>query len=315
MFTPADSDLERGWPGRIDGDMVVQLAAQTLQSFFTGGSSAREHAAYPLAEVMLRAPVLEPPAVRVFDRHELLVREPDRNPLTGREITRPDGRLDVALRLAPVIGANGSIGGWTGLAEWRATELAAPKDRDFALLLGPVVETELADDFDWEAARAARGANTRLRPGDLLGGPVLALHEDVESGASSSRSTGSARSPRSSLDSPPGAGCKLRAMEDLIPIGQFARASRLSLKALRLYDENGLLPPARVEPGLRLPLLPARAAARRDADRAAAERWDAARRDPPRTRRSRPVRIDEYEAALADELEERRGSSTTSAAI
>ena len=36
-------------------------------------------------------------------------------------------------------------------------------------------------------------------------------------------------------------------MEDLIPIGQFAAASRLSPKALRLYDENGLLPPARVE--------------------------------------------------------------------
>ena len=48
MFTPADSDLQRGWPGRIDGDIVVQLAAQTLQSFFASGSSAREHAAYPL---------------------------------------------------------------------------------------------------------------------------------------------------------------------------------------------------------------------------------------------------------------------------
>ena len=31
-------------------------------------------------------------------------------------------------------------------------------------------------------------------------------------------------------------------MEDLISIGQFATASRLSPKALRLYDENGLLP-------------------------------------------------------------------------
>lgn len=32
-----------------------------------------------------------------------------------------------------------------------------------------------------------------------------------------------------------------------MPIGEFASASRLSLKALRLYDENGLLPPARVQ--------------------------------------------------------------------
>lgn len=37
-------------------------------------------------------------------------------------------------------------------------------------------------------------------------------------------------------------------MENLVSIGQFAAASRLSLKALRLYDENGLLPPARVDP-------------------------------------------------------------------
>ena len=37
-------------------------------------------------------------------------------------------------------------------------------------------------------------------------------------------------------------------MENLVPIGQFAAASRLSLKALRLYDENGLLTPARVDP-------------------------------------------------------------------
>ena len=67
MFTPADAELERGWPGRIEGDTVVQLAAQTLQSFFTGGSAAREHAEYPLDDVILRAPVLEPPAVRLFD--------------------------------------------------------------------------------------------------------------------------------------------------------------------------------------------------------------------------------------------------------
>jgi DNA-binding transcriptional MerR regulator len=37
-------------------------------------------------------------------------------------------------------------------------------------------------------------------------------------------------------------------MEDLVPIGQFAAASQLSPKALRLYDENGLLPPASVDP-------------------------------------------------------------------
>jgi len=34
-------------------------------------------------------------------------------------------------------------------------------------------------------------------------------------------------------------------MENLMPIGEFAAASRLSQKALRLYGEKGLLPPTR----------------------------------------------------------------------
>src|ERR1700729_1091508 len=67
MFSPKGSPLERGWPGRIDGERVVQLAAQTLQAFFTGGGGAREHAEYALADVDLRAPVLHPPGIRVFD--------------------------------------------------------------------------------------------------------------------------------------------------------------------------------------------------------------------------------------------------------
>ena len=44
-------------------------------------------------------------------------------------------------------------GGWTGLAEFRAPELEPPKDRDFALLLGPLVDTEFEDSFAWEGAR------------------------------------------------------------------------------------------------------------------------------------------------------------------
>jgi len=28
MFTPLDDDLRRGWPGRIEGDRVIQLAAR-----------------------------------------------------------------------------------------------------------------------------------------------------------------------------------------------------------------------------------------------------------------------------------------------
>jgi effector-binding domain-containing protein len=36
--------------------------------------------------------------------------------------------------------------------------------------------------------------------------------------------------------------------DDLIPIGRFSRMSRLSIKALRFYDEQGLLTPAWVDP-------------------------------------------------------------------
>ena len=35
---------------------------------------------------------------------------------------------------------------------------------------------------------------------------------------------------------------------ELIPIGRFAEASRLSLKALRIYDRLGLLPPSHIDP-------------------------------------------------------------------
>jgi len=86
MFSPKDHHLERGWPGRIEGDRVIQLAAQTLQSFFTGGGGAREHAEYALDDVVLRPPVLHPPSVRDFSAFE----EHSRNAraLRGREVPK-----------------------------------------------------------------------------------------------------------------------------------------------------------------------------------------------------------------------------------
>ena len=59
MFTPLEHDV-RGWPGRIEGDRVIQLAAQTLEAYFTGGGNAREHAEYALDEVRLLAPGAAP---------------------------------------------------------------------------------------------------------------------------------------------------------------------------------------------------------------------------------------------------------------
>jgi hypothetical protein len=85
-----------------------------------------------------------------------------------------------------VIGAGGLIGGLTILAEWRAPSLRPPKDRDFALGLGPAVVTtdecpaELGG-FDWTAALALAGAGTALYPGDILAGPALE-RRDVAAG-------------------------------------------------------------------------------------------------------------------------------------
>jgi len=207
MFHPLEKRLARGWVGRIDGEHVVQLAAQTLQAFFSGGGKAREHAVYPLAAVRLLAPVLHPPTVRVFqDQYAFAFANPAAivGPDAAVESNTPSNRLlQAALalfpRLAGVIGAGEEIGGFTICAEWRRPELSPPKDRDFALGLGPVVVTpdELDpsgveavvridgeavlrgrfEGFDWGVAHEHAAAGTRLRSGDLLVGPALGSTE------------------------------------------------------------------------------------------------------------------------------------------
>ena len=204
MFHPVGHPMERGWVGRVDGDRVVHLAAQTLQSFITGGGSAREHAEYPLAEVQLLAPVLHPPAIRVFDdassfafANPAAIRGP------GSEIA-DDVALALAPRIAGVIGAEGALAAFTILAEWRDPARRPPKDRDFALGLGPVAVTTDAFDpgacvqvvridgveharlpvgaFDWEAAAALAAERTRLYAGDLVAGPSCGLVDEIVRG-------------------------------------------------------------------------------------------------------------------------------------
>jgi hypothetical protein len=170
MFSPAEMDLERGWPGRVDGDQVVQLAAQTLQSFFTGGGDAREHAVYSVADVVFRAPVLHPPSVRIFDGvDDFRFANPAAIVSAGAEVAVPDA---VAVeRFAAVIGLDGAIGGFTPLIEWTAPQLSGEKSRDFALALGPFVTTpddETPPGYDWEQFVAYAAQNTRLYPGDLI---------------------------------------------------------------------------------------------------------------------------------------------------
>jgi fumarylacetoacetate (FAA) hydrolase len=209
MFSPRDRGLERGWPGRIEGDRVVQLAAQTLQSFFTGGGRAREHAEYRLDEIEFRAPVLHPPTVRdfsAFRRDDLAFYFSNPTAIFGPEdeIPYPAGveELDCEAEVAAVIGADGGIGGFTLMNDWTARDvlrseladgLGPVKSKDFATSLGPVLLTP--DELDgasrdmvvringeersrndvsgmrraWDELVAHAGRNTRLLPGDVIG--------------------------------------------------------------------------------------------------------------------------------------------------
>ena len=179
MFHPVGHPLERGWVGRVEDDRVIHLAAQTLQSFFTGGGTAREHAEYRLGDVRLLSPVLHPPSVRLFEDHTTFAfANPAAVKGPGGVVHGPRKTLTVLPRVAAVIGAEGSIGGFTVLAEWRAEGVAPPKDRDFALGLGPVVVTPdtcslPADGFDWAAAVQLAALGTALFPGDILAGPPV----------------------------------------------------------------------------------------------------------------------------------------------
>ena len=195
MFHPLGKQLERGWVGRIEGDRVIHLAAQTLQSFFTGGSAAREHAEYRLDEVQLKAPVLHPPAVRdfyAFEQHVATARAsrglevpPEwyeqpvfyfSNPAAifgpDDEIPYPVGtqELDYELEVAAVIGAEGAIAGFTLLNDWSARDLqraemkvglGPAKGKDFATSIGPIVLT--MDEFPGDEAELIARVNGEER--------------------------------------------------------------------------------------------------------------------------------------------------------
>jgi fumarylacetoacetate (FAA) hydrolase len=195
MFTPKELALERGWPGRIDGDRVVQLAAQTLQSFVTGGGTAREHAEYALADVDLRPPVLSPPSVRdfmAFEQHVANARA-----LRGAEVPKewyeipvfyfsnpaaiygpeddipyPEetAELDYELEVAAMIGAGGAIAGFTVMNDWSARDvqraemrvgLGPAKGKDFATSFGPVLVT--VDELDGSEAEMVARVNGEER--------------------------------------------------------------------------------------------------------------------------------------------------------
>jgi 2-keto-4-pentenoate hydratase/2-oxohepta-3-ene-1,7-dioic acid hydratase in catechol pathway len=178
MFSPPGRHLERGWPGRIEGEHVIQLAAQTLQSFFTGGGAAREHAGCALADVELRAPVLHPPSVRIFDGDDFAFANPAAIRGPDDEIRNPGTSLAYELRPAAVIGAEEQIGGVTLMNVLVAPTLSGAKARDFALVLGPIVVTPDEDtpsvEVEWDRLLAYAARNTRLVPGDVIAADPIA---------------------------------------------------------------------------------------------------------------------------------------------
>jgi 2-keto-4-pentenoate hydratase/2-oxohepta-3-ene-1,7-dioic acid hydratase in catechol pathway len=178
MFSPRELDLERGWPGKIEGDHVIQLAAQTLQAFFSGGGTAREHAEYPLRDVLLRAPVLHPPVVRVFDGGDFRFANAGSVYGPGDEIPFPEGAeyVEPEARYAALLGGDEAIGGFTIANDWVAVGLLGAKARDFALSLGPVVVTpdELTPPgVPWHELIDYARRNTRLLPGDVIAADVV----------------------------------------------------------------------------------------------------------------------------------------------
>jgi hypothetical protein len=171
MFTPVELNLERGWPGKIEGERVVQVAAQTLQAFFTGGGIAREHAEYPLADVAFRAPVLRPPAIRIFDGDDFCFANPESIYGPEEDVPVPTERVEAVLRPAAIIGVLEQIGGFTIMNDWYAPELRGAKAYDFATSLGPIVVTpdeHTPPDVDWDAVLEYASSNTELVPGDVI---------------------------------------------------------------------------------------------------------------------------------------------------
>ena len=199
MFTPRALALERGWPGRIDGDWVVQLAAQTLEAFFSGGGKAREHNLYPLEDVALRAPVLRPPSIRLFRDASTFEFGNTASIYGPDDEVRAPAPAEARFCVAAIVGGEEEIAGYTLVNDWRAPSLAPPKDADFATSLGPWIETGHEPEFDFAGVREIAARNTRLRAGDLLVAPPFAtgVPEATVAGLGTLRASTSAAPPAS----------------------------------------------------------------------------------------------------------------------
>jgi fumarylacetoacetate (FAA) hydrolase len=161
--------------GRLEGERVVELAAPSMLDWLRGEGhepAGRDHA---VSDVVLCAPVPDPPAVRDFFAYEGHVATGWRlrggdipeawyeapvfyfsNPASiqgpGEPVRRPAGCewLDFELEIAAVIGEGGEIAGFTLFNDWSARDiqrkemtvgLGPAKGKDFATTVGPWLVT------------------------------------------------------------------------------------------------------------------------------------------------------------------------------
>lgn len=171
--------------GRLDGDLVVPLAATSMLAWLAGEGHDDAGEPFDAAAVALLAPVPEPPSVRDFFAFEGHVATGWRlrggdvppawyeaptfyfsNPASilgpGEPVRRPaaTAMLDFELEIAAVIGANGEIAGFTLMNDWSARDvqrqemtvgLGPAKGKDFATSLGPWLVTP--DELPYEDGR------------------------------------------------------------------------------------------------------------------------------------------------------------------
>jgi fumarylacetoacetate (FAA) hydrolase len=182
-------------PGRIEGDRVVELGADSLIPVLAAAGDVPDVGENALADVRLGPPVPDPPSVRdffAFEQHVATARAnrgsevpPEwyeipvfyfSNPAAiygpDDEIPHPRGseELDYELEVAAVIGASGRIAGFTVMNDWSARDLqrkevrvglGPAKGKDFATSLGPVLVT--VDDFDGTEAEMVARVNGEER--------------------------------------------------------------------------------------------------------------------------------------------------------
>jgi fumarylacetoacetate (FAA) hydrolase len=194
--------------GILENEQVHGLAAETMIDWLNGEGRVRTGTIHPLKDVHLLAPVPTPPSFRDFFSYEEHVAKgfelrgadiPEAwfeqpifyfsNPASirgpGDDVARPAGcnLLDFELEIAAVIGAGGTIAGFTLMNDWSARDLQAremtvglgpAKGKDFATSLGPWLVTP--DDLPDEDGRLNVTATVTVNAAEVTRSDASAQH-------------------------------------------------------------------------------------------------------------------------------------------